>query len=98
MKKSAIVPQKVNPYRKKRIPLLQPNVIEDDEGKEPTNYQHKVHMSPSDPSIIPPEVPIPPPRLKTVQPPSVETGGPSSNLKSRGKRNPLRLYVLTAQY
>ena len=55
-------------------------------------------MSPSVPSIIPPEVPIPPPRVQTAQPPRVEKGGPSSNLISRCKKNPMPLYALTAQF
>ena len=54
VKKSAIVPQKVHPDRTKPLPSVQPNAIEDDEGKESTNFQHKVHMSPSVPIIIPP--------------------------------------------
>ena len=70
----------------------------DDEGKESTNFQHKVHMSPSGPSIIPPEFPVPPPRLKTEKPRRVDKGGPSSNLRSRGKKNPIPLYALTAQF
>ena len=63
MKKPAILPQKVHPYGTKPIPPIQPNVIEDDEGNEPTNYQNNVHMFSSDPIIIPSEFPIPPPRV-----------------------------------
>ena len=56
--KSAIVPQKVHPYRTKPLPSVQPNVFEDYGGKEPPHFQHKFHMSPSSPSIVPPEVPV----------------------------------------
>ena len=97
VKKSYIVPQKVHPHWNKPIPSVQPNVIEYDEGREPTNYQHKVHMSPLVPIIIPPEVPLPPPRVQTAQPPRVYKGGPSSNLRSRGKKNLLPLYALISQ-
>ena len=55
-------------------------------------------MSPSGPNIILLEVPVPPPRVQTVKPPRVEKGGPSSNLRSRGKKNPVPLYALTAQF
>ena len=55
-------------------------------------------MSPSGKSIIPPKVPVPPPRVQTAQTPRVEKGGPSSNLRSRGKKTPIRLYALTAQF
>ena len=95
VKKSAIVPQEVHPDWTKPLPSVQPNVIEYDDGKEPTNYQHKVHMSPSGPRIIPPEVPVPPPRVQTAQPPRVDKGGPSSNLRSRDKKNLMPLYALT---
>ena len=95
--KAAIIIQKLHPGWTKYIPSVQPNVIEDEEGKEPTNYQHKVHMPKLRPIIIPPEVPIPPPRVKNAQPPRVYKGDPSSNLRSRGKTNPLPLYALTAQ-
>ena len=54
-------------------------------------------MSPSGPSIITPEVPVPPPRVQTAQPPRVDKGGPSSNLRSRGNKPPIQLYALTAQ-
>ena len=55
-------------------------------------------MSPSGPIIIPPKVPVPPPRVQTAQPPRVEKGGPSSNLISRGKKTTISLYLLTAQF
>ena len=98
VKKSAIVPQKVHPDWTKPLPSVQPNVIEDDEGKDSTSFQHKVHMSPSGPRIISPEIPIPPPRVQTAKPPRVDKGGPSSNLRSKGKKTPIPLYALTAQY
>ena len=63
----------------------------------PTNFQHKVHRSLSGPHIIPPEVPIPSPRVNTAQPPRVYMRGPSSNLRSRGNKNPRARYALTAQ-
>ena len=84
----------MQPGRTKYIPPPQPNVIGDEEGKEPTNFHHKVHRSPSWPHIIPPEVPIPYPNLNTAQPPRVETGGPSYNLRSRGNKNPRPRYAL----
>ena len=96
--KSAIIPQKVHPYRTKPLHSVHPNVIEDDKGKEPTNFQHKLHISPSGTSIIPPEVPVPPPRVQTAQPPRVDKEGPSSNLRSIGKKKTLPLYALTSQF
>ena len=98
VQKSVNVPQKLHPDRTNPLLSVQPNVIEDDEGKESTNFQHKVHMYPSGPSIIPPETPVPPPRVQTAQPPRVDKGGPSSNLRSRGMKNTMTLYVLTAQF
>ena len=98
VKKSAIVPQKVHPDRTKPLTLVQPNVIEYDKGKEPKNFQNKVHMYPSGPSIIPPEVPVTPPRVHTAQPPWVDKGGPSYNLKSRGKKNYMPIYALAEKF
>ena len=77
---------------------VQPNVIEDDKGKDSTSFQHKVHMSPSGPSITPPEVPVPPTRVNTAQNPRVDTGGPSYNLISRGKKIPIPLFSLISQF
>ena len=54
-------------------------------------------MFPSGPIVIPPEVPIPPPRVQTTQPPRVDKVGPNSNLRSRGKKNPTPLYALTTK-
>ena len=52
-------------------------------------------MSLSGTSIIPPDVPIPPTRVNTSQPPRVDKGGPSSNLRSRGSKNTRPSYALT---
>ena len=93
---SAIVPQKVHPYWTKPLPSVQANVIADDDGKKPTNFHHKVYMSLSGPSIITPEVLVLTPRVQAMQPPRVDKGGPSSNLKSKGKKNTMPLYALTA--
>ena len=92
---AAMVPKKLQPGCTKYIPSVQANVIEDEEGNKPSNYQHKVHISPSGPHIIHPEVPIPPPRVNTVQPLRVDKGGHSSNLRSRGNKNPRPQYALT---
>ena len=54
-------------------------------------------MSPSGPRITTPEVPVPPPRVHTAQPPRVDKGGPSYNLGSRGKKHPMPLYALTEE-
>ena len=55
-------------------------------------------MSPSGPSIIPPEVPVTAQKVQTAQPPRVDTEGPIYNLISRGKKNPSPHYTLTAQF
>ena len=81
----------------KPLPSIQPNVTEDYDGKCSTSFQHKVHMSPSGPNIILLEVPVPPPRVQTVKPPRVDTEGTSSNLRSRGKKNPIPHFALTSQ-
>ena len=94
---AVVIPQTLQPGRTKYIPSPQPNVIEDEEGKEPTKFQHKVHGSPSGTHIIPPEVPISPQRVNTAQPTRVDKGGPSSNLRSRGNKIPRPRYALTAQ-
>ena len=80
VKKFAIVPQKMRPDMTKPLPSVKPNIIEDYEGTCSTSFQHKVHMSPSGPNIILPEVPVQPQRVLTAQPPRVDTEGPSSNL------------------
>ena len=77
---AAVIPQTLQPGRTKYIISPQPNVIEGEEWKEPTKFQHKVHRSPSGPHIISPDVPIPSPTVNTDQPPRVDKGGPSSNL------------------
>ena len=94
---AASITQTLQPGRTKYIPSLQPNVIEDEEGKETTKFQHKVHRSPSGPHIIPPEFLIPSPRVNTTQPPRVDKGGPRSNLRSRCNKNTWPRYALTAQ-
>ena len=55
-------------------------------------------MSPSGPSIIPPETPFPPPRVQTAQSPRLDMEGPSYNLRSRGKKTPIPIFALTAQF
>ena len=82
----------------KPLPSVQPNIIENDEGTYSTSFQHKVHMSPSGPNNILPEVPVSPPRVHTTQPPRMNIEGPSYNLKSRGKKTPIPNFVLTAQF
>ena len=93
---AAGIPKTLQPGRTKYIPPPQPNAIEDEEGLRTTKFQHKVHRSPSGPQIIPPEVPILSPRVNTAQPPRVDMGGPSSNLRSRGNKNTRPRYALTA--
>ena len=95
--KFAIVPLKVRPDMTKPLLSVQPNTIEDDEGKFSTSFQHKVHMSPSGPNIVLPEFTVPPPRVQTAQPPRVDTEGPNSSLRSRGKKNPIPHFSLTSQ-
>ena len=84
--KSAIIPHKVRPTMTKLIPSEHPNIIEDDEGRIPTSFQQNIHMSPSGPHIILPNIPVPPPRVQPAQPPRVDTEGPSYILRSRGKK------------
>ena len=81
----------------KPIPSKKPNNTEDDDGKCSKSFQNKVHMSPSGPHIILPEVPAPPPRVQRAQPPRVDTEGPSSNLRSKVKKNPVPKFALTAK-
>ena len=94
---SAGIHKTLQPGRTNYIPPPQLNVIEDEKGLRPTNFQNKVQRSPSGPHIIPPEVPIPSPRVNTAQPPRVNMGGPSSNLRSRGNKKPRPQYALKAQ-
>ena len=93
-----MVPHKVCPDTTKPIPSVQPNIIEYDDGKSSTSFQHNVHMSPSSPHIITPELPVPPPRVQPEQPPGVEMKGPSSNLRSRGKKNLIPNFALISQF
>ena len=81
----------------KPLPSEQPNIIEDDDEKCSTSFQHNVHMFPSVPHIILPVFPVPPPRVQHAQPPRVDTERPSSKLRSRGKKNTIPNFALTAQ-
>ena len=96
--KSSIITHKVRPTMTKPIPPEQPNIIEDVDGKSPTNFEQNVHMSPSAPHIILPVVPTLPPRVQPAQPPRGDTEGPSSNLRSIGKKNPIPNFALTAKF
>ena len=98
VKKYSIVTQKVCADMTKPLPSVHPNIIEYYEGGCSTTFQNKVHMSPSGPNIILPEVPFPPPRVQTAQPPRLDMEGPSSNLISRGKKTPIPHFALTAQF
>ena len=51
---AAAIPQTLQSGYNKYIPSLKPNFVEDEEGKEPTKFQHKVHRSLSGPHIITP--------------------------------------------
>ena len=90
-----MVPQKLRPDMTKPLPSVQPNIIEGYDGKCSTSFQHKVHISPSGPNIILPEFLFPPPRVQTAQPPRVDRERPSSNLRSRGKKNPIPNFAFT---
>ena len=68
VKKSVIIPHKVCPNMTKPIPSEQPNIIEYYDGKCSKSFHHKVHMPPSGPHIILPEVPVSPPRVQPAQP------------------------------
>ena len=96
--KSVPIPNKVCPTRDKHIPAEQHTIIEDDDGNSNTDFQLKVHISPSDPHIILPDIPVPPPRVRPEQPPRMDTGGQSSNLRSSCKRNPVPNFSLAAQF
>ena len=96
--KSAIISHKVRPTLTKPIPSEQPNIIEYDDGNSPTSFQRNVHMSPSGPHIILQDVPVPPSRVQTAQPPRVDTGSTSSNLRYRGKKNPTPNFALASQF
>ena len=54
-------------------------------------------MSPSGPQITPPDVPVPPPRVRTAQTPRVDTGCKSSNLRSSRKNNLFPKFALETQ-
>ena len=93
----AILPQEVRPNMTKSISSVHPIIIEDDDGQYYKKFKHKVHMYPSGPHIILPEVPVPPPRVHTAQPPRVDTEGTSSNLISTGKKNTIPHFTLTEE-
>ena len=94
---AASIPQTPHPVRTEYIPTPQPNVIEDEEGGRPANFQHKVHRSPSGPHTIHTEVPSLSPRVNTAQSPRVDMGGTSSNLRLRRNEIVQPRYALTAQ-
>ena len=96
--KSATISHKMRPTLAKPIPSERPNLIEDDDGNSPTYFHCKVHMYPSVPHIILPDVPVPPPRLCPEKPPRVDMGGPSSNLRSSCKKNPVPNFALASQF
>ena len=95
---SSIVANKVLPTMTKPIPSEHPNIIEDDDGKSPPSFQQDFHMSPAVTQIIIPYVTVPPPRVHPAQPPRLYTEGPSSNFRSRGKKNHILNFSLTAQF
>ena len=96
--KSASITHKVRPTLTKPIPSEQTNTIEDYYGNSPTSFQRNVHMSPSGPHTILQDFPVPPPMVRPAQPPRVNTGGTSSNLRSRGNKNPVPNFALSAQF
>ena len=96
--KLSIIPHKVCPTQTKPIPSEQPNIVEADDGNSPTSFQRNVHMSPSGPHILLLDVPVPQPMVQHLQPPRVDTERPSSNLRSRGKKNLILNFLLAAQF
>ena len=88
----------MRPTRAKPIPLESPNIIEDDYGNSPTDIQRNFHISPSGPHIILPDVHISLPSVRPAQPPRVETGEPSSNLRYRCKKKTVLNFALAAQF
>ena len=95
--KSATVSHNMCPIFAKPIPSERPILIEDNDGNSPTDFHHIVHMSPSGPHIIIPYDPVPTPRVRPAQPPRVDTGGPSSNLRSSCNKNPVPNFALAEQ-
>ena len=75
----------------------QHHTVEDYDGNSPTDFQRNAHMSPSGPHIILPDGPVPKPRVRPAQPPMVDTGGPSSNLRYSCKKHPVPNSALAAQ-
>ena len=96
--KSSIITHKVRPTMTKPIPPEQPNIIQDDDRKIPTSFQWNVHISPSGQHIILLDVPFPPPMVQPAQSPRVDTEGPSSKLRSRGKKSPIPNFTLATQF
>ena len=93
-----IIPHTVNHTLTKPIYSEQANIIEGDDGDSSRSFQRNVHMYPSGPHIILPDVPVPPPMVQPEQPPRVDTEGTSSNLRSRGKKNTIPNFALSAQF
>ena len=83
--------------RAKPIPAEWTNIIEDDDGNIPTDFQLNIHISPSVPHIILQDVPVPPPRVSPAQPSRVGMGGPRSDLIYSCKKNPVPNFALAAQ-
>ena len=96
--KLATIPHKVRPTLSKTIPLERPNIKEEDDGPSPTDFQHNVHMHPSGPHGILPDVPEPPPRVRPEQPQRVDTEGPSSNVILICKKNSVTNFSLGAKF
>ena len=95
--KYAPIPHKVRPKRAKPIPSEQPNIIEDDDGNIPKDFQHYVYMSPSGPHIILPDAPVTPPRVRPAETPRVDTVRTSSKIRSSCAKNTVPKCALTAQ-
>ena len=82
-----IIPHKLRPNITKSIPSKNPNIItKGEDGKSSTSFQDNLHISPSDPNIILPKVPVPSTRVQPAQPVRVDTEGSNYNLISRGKK------------
>ena len=90
------LPHQVRPPRNKPIPVERPNIIEYD-GESTTNLHRNVYKSHTGPHIILPGVLASPPRVRPLQPPRVDMGGLSLNLRSRRKKNTFPNYALAAK-
>ena len=95
--KCAPLPHQVHPARTKHIPAERPNIIEYDDGKGNTYLHRDVYKSHSGPQIILSDVLASPQTVCPAQPPRVDTGGPSSNLRSSCNKNTVPNYALTAK-